>query len=346
MESKTRIQNRKTDHIRINLEEDVLSGVTTGLEAFSLEHNALPEMDLKDVDTTCRFLEFTIRFPLLISSMTGGNDESEKINRHLAEAAQQTGVALGLGSQRPMLENPALITSYKIRQCAKDIPIFGNIGAVQFNHGLSIEDCKRLVDEIEADGLILHLNPLQEALQPEGEKDFSGLLSKIEKLCNSVKFPILVKEVGWGISAMTAKQLIDAGVSVLDTAGAGGTSWSQVEANRITEERQKQIAFEFRQWGIPTAESIRQIRSINKKIPVIASGGIRNGIEAAKCVALGANLCGMAGRLLRAGAKSTETAIAEINEIEEEMRIAMFASGHRNLLSLSKSKLIEVRARK
>lgn len=339
------IQNRKSDHIRINLEEDVLSGYTTGLENYALEHCALPEIDFDEIKADYNFLGFQLKAPLIISSMTGGVKEGETINRHLAEAAQYEGIALGLGSQRLMLENPELSISYDLRKYAPDIPIFGNIGAVQLNYDLGVEDCKRLVGAVGANALIIHLNPLQEALQPEGQKNFSGLLKKIEALRKAVEFPIIAKEVGWGISINTAKQLINAGISALDVAGAGGTSWSQVEANRILDEHQKRIAFDFRAWGIPTASSIIGVRSVNKNIPLIASGGIHNGIEVAKCIALGANLCGMAGQLLKAGTISSEEVIKELNAVFTELRIAMFASGSIDLASLSKSKITEIPTR-
>jgi isopentenyl-diphosphate Delta-isomerase len=337
------IQSRKEEHLRINLEEDVKSGISTGLERFALEHCALPEIDMSQIDTACSFLGHSLDLPLIISSMTGGSATGDAINIHLAEAAQHEKVAMGLGSQRLMLDNPNSGESYKLRKYAPDIPIFGNIGAVQLNYGCSESDCLRLVESVQANGLILHLNPLQEALQPEGETKFSGLLNKIEKVCKFLRYPVIVKEVGWGISAKIAKQLIEAGVSAIDIAGAGGTSWSQVEANRNSDQRIKRIALNFKPWGIPTVDSLIEVRKTNKTIPVIASGGILNGIEIAKCVALGSNLCGMAGRLIKAGSISTETVIEEIDEIKNELRIAMFASGAINLNALSKHKIHQLR---
>jgi isopentenyl-diphosphate delta-isomerase len=333
------VSNRKDDHLRINLEKDVQSGFTTGLEDYVLEHCALPEINLKDVDTTCKFLGHALQFPMIISSMTGGNSEGGKINQHLAEAAQDQGVALGLGSQRAMLEQTELVSTFSVRSFAKSIPIFGNIGAVQFNYGLTVDDCLRLVDSIKADGLIVHLNPLQEALQPEGETQFAGLARKIETLCKKAEFPVIVKEVGWGISGKTARKLIDAGVSALDVAGAGGTSWSQVEANRIEEEGAQRIAFEFKKWGITTSDSILHVRTVNRKIPLIASGGIRNGIEVAKCIALGADICGVAGRILKAATKSTKAVIDDLAEIKQEMRIAMFATSSLQISDLRAQKI-------
>lgn len=344
MERNMKLSDRKKDHIRINLEEDIQSGFTTGLEDFTLEHSALPEIDLADVTTACTFLGHSLSFPLIISSMTGGNSESAKINQHLAEGAQDQGVALGLGSQRAMLEQPKMSNTFQVRKYAKSIPIFGNIGAVQFNYGLTLDDCLRLVDSVQADGLIVHLNPLQEALQPEGETRFSGLLKQIERLCRKAAFPVIVKEVGWGLSNKVAKQLINAGVSALDVAGAGGTSWSQVEANRISNKRLQRIAFEFREWGIPTAKSILLVRDANKKIPLIASGGIKNGIEMAKCIMLGADICGMAGRLLKAATISSQETIDEINEVKRQMRIAMFATSSRDIPTLKSKKITHIKA--
>lgn len=342
MTGKKSLQNRKDDHIRINIKEDVESGYTNGLEFYALEHCALPDIDLDDVDTRCKFLGFDLEIPLIISSMTGGSKEGEKINCNLAEAAQRQGIALALGSQRPMLEHPELANSYKLRKVAPKIPIFGNIGAVQLNYGCSIDDCLRLVESVEANGLYLHLNPLQEALQPEGETNFSGLFEKIEMLCKRANFPVLVKEVGWGLSAGVAKKLINAGISVLDVAGAGGTSWSQVEAYRNSDKNMREIAFAFREWGISTARSIIEIRDTYKKIPLIASGGIRNGLEMAKCMALGADLCGMAGRLIKSAATSSEAVENEIELIKKEMRIAMFSTNSINLITLSKNKINQI----
>ena len=344
MKTEKKLSDRKNDHIRINLKKDIRSGYTTGLEEFALEHSALPEINLEDVTTACTFLGKPLSFPLMISSMTGGNTESGKINRHLAEAAQDQGLALGLGSQRAMLEQPSMSSTFQVRKYAKNIPIFGNIGAVQFNYGLTLDDCIRLVDAVQANALIVHLNPLQEALQPEGETNFSGLLRNIESLCKKADFPVIVKEVGWGLSKEVAQKLINVGVSALDVAGAGGTSWSQVEANRISDKHLQRIAFEFREWGIPTAKSILQVREINKGIPLIASGGIKTGIDMAKCIVLGADICGMAGRLLKAATISSQETIDEIIEINHQMRIAMFSTSSPNLKTLRSKKIIQVKA--
>lgn len=222
------IVQRKYDHIRINLEEDVLSGVSTGLDRFHFVNQALPELNLEEVNTKVKIFSKILSAPILISSLTGGSEKSAQINRILARAAQQTGVAMGLGSLRAAIDYPEQAKSYEIRKYAPDILLFANLGAVQLNYGYTMEDCKRAVELVGADGLILHLNALQEALQPEGETRFSGLLAKIEQICRSLSVPVIAKEVGWGISGEAARQLANAGVAAIDVAGAGGTSWSQV----------------------------------------------------------------------------------------------------------------------
>lgn len=341
MSENSDIFGRKNDHLRINLNEDVKSGLATGLDRFVLEHCALPEIDLKDISTKTRFLGFSLDFPMLISSMTGGTTEGALINARLAEAAQETKIAMGLGSQRAALEDRSVASSFNLRKYAADIPIFANFGAVQLNYGVTIDDCSRLIDMAEADGLILHLNPLQEALQPEGDSNFSGLLKKIELVCKQINKPVLVKEVGWGISAAMAKKLVGAGVAAIDVAGAGGTSWSQVEMYRSKDEHHRRIAADFRNWGIPTAYALKNLIDIKPGIPVIASGGLQNGVEMAKCLALGADLCGLAGRLLIAAAVSTEMVLETIQEFAQETRIAMFACGAATIEEMKQVPIID-----
>jgi isopentenyl-diphosphate Delta-isomerase len=342
MTEKTELFKRKNDHIRINLEEDVRSGITTGLERFRLEHCALPEISLDEVDLTTHFLGHTLGMPLLISSMTGGTAESERINTHLALAAQSARVAMGLGSQRAALERTAALNSFRLRRFAPDIPIFANIGAVQLNYGIGVTECRELVDMASADALILHLNPLQEALQPEGDANFSHLLPKINHLCRTLKVPVIVKEVGWGISEKVAMQLKEAGVAAIDIAGAGGTSWSQVEMFRTADESNRRVAASFRDWGIPTAVALRTIYRLNLGIPLIASGGLQTGVDIAKCIALGAALCGMAGRLLKAATVSTEAVSEVFAELHKELQIAMFACGANNIETLKKTGILEI----
>lgn len=330
---------RKADHIRINLEEDVRSGLTTGLERYHFIHQALPELDLAAVDTRMEWFGKTLAAPLLISSMTGGTDAAREINRTLAAAAQQTGIAMGLGSQRAAVEAPALAPTFQVRDVAPDILLFANLGAVQFNYGYGVDECRRAVEMIGADALILHLNALQEAVQPEGDSNFSGLLRKIEAVCRALPVPVVGKEVGWGISEQAARQLASAGVAAIDVAGAGGTSWSQVEMHRAKTESQKRVAAAFVDWGIPTADAIQNVRRAAPNLPVIASGGLRDGVEAAKCIALGASLCGLASPFLKAAAISPEATAEVIAELTRELRIAMFAAGAGSIAQLQSTPL-------
>jgi isopentenyl-diphosphate delta-isomerase len=221
MSKVTGISSRKADHIRINLEEDVLSGLTTGLERYRFNHQALPEINLEDIDLGQDLFERTLRAPILISSMTGGTPEAGAINQILASAAQETGIAMGVGSQRAALEHPELTPTFKVRKNAPDILLFANLGAVQLNYGYGIEECQRAVDMIEADALVLHLNAIQEAVQPEGQSRFEGLLDKIEEVCKTLPVPVIAKEVGWGFSQDAARYLAKAGVTAIDVAGAG-----------------------------------------------------------------------------------------------------------------------------
>ncbi len=341
MKKVTQIGSRKADHIRINLEEEVLSGLSNGLEKYRFIHEALPEIDLKEVHTDLELFGRELRAPLLISSMTGGTEQASLINRRLAAAAQEFGIAMGVGSQRAALEHPELASTFQVRRYAPDVLLFANLGAVQLNYGYSVDDCRRAVEMIEADGLILHLNPLQEALQPEGDTRFSGLLSKIEAVCRALEVPVVVKEVGWGISERTARLLAQAGVAAIDVAGAGGTSWSQVEMYRAPTPLARELAAAFVNWGIPTAESIRYVRKAAPQVLVFASGGIRDGIDAAKSIALGATLVGMARRFLKAAAES-ESAVHETAWlIIQQLRIAMFAVGAADLQALRRAKMVE-----
>jgi isopentenyl-diphosphate delta-isomerase len=330
---------RKADHIRINLEKDVQSGVTNGLEKYRFPHQALPEINLADIVTRTAFFGRRLGAPLLISSMTGGTAQAGKINRALAEAAQASGVAMGLGSLRPALETPALIATYRVRDAAPDILLLSNLGAIQLNYGYGVDDCRRAVEVVEADALILPLNPLQEAVQPEGNTEFAGLLEKIEAVCRALPVPVIAKEVGWGIGGETARRLAMAGVAAIDVAGAGGTSWSQVEKYRGRTADAKRLAGLFRGWGLSTADALVECRSAVPDLPLIASGGIRDGLEAAKSIALGAQLAGAAGPFLRAAMQGAEAVEAELQRWITELRVAMFAAGARDLAALRETPL-------
>lgn len=334
--------SRKADHIRINLEEDVDSGLTTGLEHYRFIHQALPELDLEAVNLTQDLFGRCVRAPLLISSMTGGTDEAGRINRNLAEAAQAAGIAMGLGSQRAALEDSRLSVSFQVRRYAPDILLFANLGAVQLNYGYGVEHCQRAVDMVEADALILHFNSMQEAVQPEGDTRFAGLLAKIEMVCRALPVPVIAKEVGWGFSGRAARQLADAGVQAIDVAGAGGTSWSQVEKYRIKDPRQARVAAAFRGWGIPTSDSIQMVHEAAPEMIIFASGGLRDGLDIGKCIALGACLGGMAGPFLKAAAISAEETLETINEVRRELQICMFGTGAANLEQLRHIPLLKI----
>lgn len=336
-------EQRKDDHIRINLEEQVqFPNLTTGLERWRFMHQAVPEMALADVNTQITLFGKTLNSPLLISSMTGGTERAENINRTLAEAAQEAGIAMGLGSQRAAIEDETLARTYNVRAVAPDILLFANLGAVQFNYGYGIDQCRRAVDLIEADALILHLNVVQEATQPEGDTNFSGLLAKIEGVCRALHVPVIAKEVGWGFSREAARQLADAGVSALDVAGAGGTSWSEVEYYRAPTAKHANVARAFADWGIPTSDSIMYSREAAPELPVFASGGLRDGVDIAKCIALGASLGGIAGPFLKATVQSIDAVRDLIWELSTQLRVAMFASGAVDIEALQHTELLRV----
>lgn len=322
------IDQRKADHIKINLEKDVRSALTTGLENYHFVHEALPELDLERIDTSLSLFGKRLAAPILISSMTGGTEEAGEINQRLAEAAQEIGVAMGVGSQRAALENPKETPTFSIaRKAAPDILLFANLGAVQLNYGYGIDQCRQAVDMIQADALILHLNPLQEAVQDAGDTNFADLSKKIEEICKKMEVPVIAKEVGWGISERTAKLLADCGVSAIDVAGAGGTSWSQVEMYRAPDEFTRELAATFVGWGIPTADSILNVRKAAPEMRIFASGGIKDGLDIAKCIALGATLGGMAGQFLKAAAISTKSVIHLMELTKRQIEVTMFATG-------------------
>lgn len=335
------INERKADHIKINLEQDVRSALTTGLEKFTFVHEALPELNLDEIDTTLNLFGKKLKAPILISSMTGGTEEAETLNLRLAEAAQIAGVAMGLGSQRAAIEHPERASTFQVRKVAPDILLFANLGAVQLNYGYGLEQCQRAVDMIEADALILHLNPLQEAVQEGGDVNWKGLAKKIEQVCKKIGVPVIAKEVGWGISKKTAKLLLECGVSAIDVAGAGGTSWSQVEMYRAPDEFTRNLAASFVGWGIPTAESIQIVKKKAPGVKIFASGGIKDGLDIAKSIALGASLGGMAGQFLKAAAISTEQTVEMMKLTHRQIQVTMLNCGAGNLKELSQNKLVE-----
>lgn len=336
----TDIGQRKRDHIDI-----VLSGAANhhrpaGFDVIAFVHNALPEIDCDAIDLGTEFLSHKLRLPYLASSMTGGPAISEKINAAIAEAAESLGFAIAVGSQRIALTtNDAHGIDASLRKRAPSIPIFANLGAVQLVHGMGIDDAKRAVEMIGANALILHLNPLQEALQDAGDRDWRGVRRAIEHIAKSLSVPVIAKEVGSGISVRTAKSLIASGVAAIDIAGSGGTSWAAVEGQRGSDERAQSLGDVFRDWGIPTARGIADLRNAYPDVPLIASGGIRHGLDGAKAIRLGANLVGQAAALLSPATQGTEAVIAHVKTWAEALRIACFATGSKDLDALKSAEI-------
>jgi isopentenyl-diphosphate delta-isomerase len=335
---------RKSDHLRINLQEDVAAkGVSSGFERYRFVHQALPDVDLGAVDTHTTVLGRDLRAPILISCMTGGTPEAGRINATLAQVAQDLGLAVGLGSGRVLLESPDVLPTFDMRRHAPDALLLANLGAVQLNKGVTATDALRLVELLGADALVLHLNPLQEALQPGGDTCFAGLLPRIEELCRRLEKPVLVKEVGWGLAPDVVRGLIDAGVAGVDVAGAGGTSWSEVERHRMDEPWRARAAAAFAGWGLPTADALRQARAAAPGALVFASGGVQDGVDVAKAVALGADLVGLAGPFLRAADSGFDAARDLGWELTETLRIGMFCVGARSLAELTATpRLVDV----
>jgi isopentenyl-diphosphate delta-isomerase len=338
--------SRKLDHVRIVLDENVAAkGVATGFAAYRMPHEALPELDLAEIDTRTTFLGRPMRAPLLVSSMTGGAHDVARINLALAEGAQALGLAMGVGSQRSAIRDEQLAYTYQVRKVAPSIPLLANLGAVQLNYGYGVDECRRAVEMIEADALILHFNALQEAVQPEGNTNFKGLLRRIEQVCKQVGVPVIAKEVGNGIGARAATRLVEAGVWGIDVAGAGGTSWSEVERFRQTSAAGERVAGAFAGWGLPTTEALREVRAALPHIPLIGSGGIRSGVDIAKAIALGADLAGTAKPALGPALdeRGADAVIEGLQAYINELRIAMFCSGCADLAALRELKLMPQR---
>ncbi len=327
-------RDRKLEHIQLALEERMQHG-SRFFDHYDFVHEALPEMDMAAIDVSVDFLGKPLAAPLLISCMTGGTESSAVINRNLAAAAERAGIALGVGSQRKALEDMATAATFEVRDVAPTVPLLANLGAVQLNYGFGIEECRRAVEMISADALALHLNPLQEAIQPEGQCDFSGLLPKIAELVHELEVPVVVKEIGCGISGATARRLFDAGVRIVDSAGLGGTSWARIEAVRASDH---EIGELFADWGVPTCDSIRQLAAIGG-LTVIGSGGVRSGLDAAKALHLGADLVGLAQPFLEAAMESAERVYERIQRTVQELRITMFCAGARDLAELRRVEL-------
>jgi isopentenyl-diphosphate delta-isomerase len=335
----TRTQQRKKEHLEICLDtENVTGSLGTGFDRYRFIHNALPELDLDEIDVGTTFLGKRLKAPILISSMTGGFDLARKVNRNLAAAAQELGIAMGVGSQRVALEVPAAADSFLVRDLAPEILLCANLGAVQLNYGYGIAQCRRAVQLIGADALILHLNVLQEAVQPEGNRNFKGLTEKIAVVCRELEVPVIAKEIGNGISVDVAQRLARAGVRAIDIAGRGGTSWSAVEAQRAADQG-KTAGRTFADWGIPTEEALVSVRQALPEIPLIASGGIRTGVDIAKSIALGADLAALGQPLLAAALESTNEVVKFISAIIHELKVSMLCVGAAHLAGLRRAPL-------
>ncbi|GAC1300921.1 MAG: type 2 isopentenyl-diphosphate Delta-isomerase [Vulcanimicrobiaceae bacterium] len=323
------IEARKSRHLDICLEDDVASLLDTGFSRIRLQHEALPECALADIETSVRFLGHRLAAPLIISSMTGGTERARTINANLAIAAERAGIAFALGSQRAALEDGRLLATYRVRDVAPGVILFANLGAVQFNYGVTVDDARRVVDSVAADGLYLHLNPLQEALQPSGDTDFRALLPRITELCRTLRVPVIVKSVGSGISTRTAARLLEAGVAAIDVAGAGGTSWARVEGRRADDPRGEALAETFADWGYPTAEATEDLRAAFPGATLVASGGVRTGVDIAKALAVGATIAGAGLPFLEPATRSAEAVGGLVDALIAGLRIALFASGCR-----------------
>lgn len=322
---------RKAEHIRLAMDR------RNQLQAhyfdnWRLEHDALPELSLDGVDTRTLFLGRRLEAPLLISCMTGGTAEAGVINRNIATAAQACGVAVGVGSQRAAIEDPGIAWTFQVRALAPDVPLLANLGAVQLNRGYGLDECRAAVDMIDADALVLHLNVLQEAIQPEGDTDFRGLLDRIANVAARLHVPVIVKEIGCGISGSVARRLQGAGVRIVDVAGLGGTSWARIESRRAPDAR---LGERFAGWGIPTPDAIRQAAAV-RGITVIGSGGVRTGIDVAKAIALGASLAGLAHPFLAPAKESAAAVEDEVRRIVRELRVAMLCCGAGDVNALSR----------
>ncbi|AZO75808.1 type 2 isopentenyl-diphosphate Delta-isomerase [Mesorhizobium sp. M1D.F.Ca.ET.043.01.1.1] len=337
----TTLSRRKDDHLGIVLDRRTAPAtVAAGWEYIRFEHCALPELDLTQIDLRASLLGKTMRAPLLISSMTGGTPRAEAINRHLSEAAQALGIAMCVGSQRVSLQsrNSQGLTR-ALRHLAPDIPL-ANIGAAQLREADGLDLARRAVDALEADGLIVHLNPLQESVQPEGDRDWRGVLAQIARAARSVGVPIVAKEVGSGLSASVASALVEAGVAMIDVAGAGGTSWAAVEGERARDAADRAVAMSFADWGIPTPAGVQAVRRALPTVKLIASGGIRDGGDVAKAIRLGADFAGQAAGVLPAAMVSTEAVVAHFEIVIRQLAVACFCTGSADLAALRQARLL------
>jgi len=331
-----RTANRKKEHVRVCLEEDVRHPkLTTGFERLGIPYSSLPEIDLADVDLSCSMLGKRLSMPFMILGMTGGASLSKTINRNLAMAAQERGVALGLGSMRVILEDPSAADTFRVRDICPDVPLWANLGAAQLNLGCGIKECERLVAAVNADGLCLHVNALQEAAQPGGDTDWSNIAAKIGEVAEELSVPIMVKEVGFGVDRATAEKINALPVWGVDVSGAGGTSWLEVEKRAW--DRDDLDAFD--EFGTPTARSIAEVREACPGKFIVGSGGVRTGVDAVKALARGADFAGAALPLLQPATHSAQAVSLRLDRFHHEMKIAAFCAGARDPKALKDLRL-------
>lgn len=330
------IRDRKDQHLDVVLSGRGRHASGAGFDAVRLMHEALPDLDHDAIDLSVDFLGKRLNAPFLISSMTGGPARAEAINIHLAEAAQALGIALAVGSQRGALETGAASgLTRSLRTYAPDAVILSNIGAAQLTRGFGVDEARRAMDMIGADGLIIHLNPLQEACQPEGDRDWRGVGAALAALVRDLGAPVVVKETGAGISAATARRLVEMGVAAIDVAGAGGSNWALIEGERSVQPADRAHAADFADWGIPTARAIAEVRAACPDTTLIGSGGVRDGVDAAKAIALGADLVGQAAGVLEAATRSSEAVVDHFLLLERQLRTACFCTGASELRQLA-----------
>lgn len=327
--SKSQTQSRKLDHIKICLTKDVNFSKTNGLDKYELIPNSLPEINFDEIQTSLNFLGKKFSAPLYISGMLGGVEEAGRINKNIAKACQESGIGMGVGSMRAAIENPDCAHTFQVRDVAPDIFLMGNIGAAQLLN-YPTEQVLSLIDLIEADALAVHINPGQEIAQPEGDRNWKGIYEKLEILCNQSKKPIIAKEVGCGIPGHVAKKLKDIGISAIDVAGAGGTSWIKVEHYRGSE-----LAKSFWEWGKPTGDCIKEAKDLG--IPILASGGIRTGEDIIKSIALGATMGGFARPILKEAVTSWEKAHTLLERVKQEIKATMLLTGVKSLEEVNES---------
>ena len=334
--ARVRDPQAKSQHIEVCLHEDVEYLKTTGLEAYDLVNQALPEVSLENIDLSTRLIGKPVAAPLMIAPMTGGTLQGHEINCRLARAAQRWCLPMSVGSQRVALEDPARAAFFRVRSEAPDIVLFANFGAAQLVRGWGVVEARRALEMVQADALFIHLNPIQEAIQG-GDQDFRGLGSRLSILCRELAvdaIPVFAREICFGLSSAAARMLIDCGVAGIDCSGAGGTSWAKVEALCAKSERRRKLGLRFAEWGIPTSRSILNVRAVSETIPLIASGGLRSGIDLATALALGADMGAMARPFLLKAVEGEEALDAFIADALEEFRVCMFGTGAANVAGL------------